>query len=227
MSMPDKKVELKEAYIGYIDILGMTNMMLQKSDQEFQDFCNEMANVVDSVIHENSSYKDMKIEMNFHMFSDNMIFICNDINFLIERLGLLQRRLAIVLGVIVKGGVNKGKIYMYENKFVLGKGLLYAYKIDKEYHYPAIKVSEEVISDREDNVKNVLNGEDIIDYYQIAYSLSETDFTYEELPIIKGLIESNLKKYKDKDFEIYKKYLWMKEYHNNFCKKNNINKCIA
>lgn len=186
-----------------------------------------MANVVDSVIHENSSYKDMKIEMNFHMFSDNMIFICNDINFLIERLGLLQRRLAIVLGVIVKGGVNKGKIYMYENKFVLGKGLLYAYKIDKEYHYPAIKVSEEIISDREDNVKNVLNGEDIIDYYQIAYSLSETDFTYEELPIIKGLIESNLKKYKDKDFEIYKKYLWMKEYHNNFCKKNNINKCIA
>lgn len=35
MSMSDKKVELKEAYIGYIDILGMTNMMLKKSDQEF------------------------------------------------------------------------------------------------------------------------------------------------------------------------------------------------
>jgi hypothetical protein len=226
--MADKKVELKEAYIGYIDILGMTNMMLQKSDQEFQDFCNDMANVVDSVIFEDSRYyKRMKIEINFHMFSDNMIFICNDINFLIERLGLLQRRLAIMLGVIVKGGVNKGKIYMYENKFVLGKGLLYAYKIDEEYHYPAIKVSEEIISDGEYNVKNVLNDEYIIDYYQVAYSLSETDFTYEELPIIKDLIESNLKKYEGKDSKIYKKYLWMKNYHNNFCKKNNINKCIA
>lgn len=220
-SMPEKvNQKMKDMYIGYIDINGMQNMMKNMSDDQFEELCNNIATMVDSIIDENKSYEAvLKEKIDFHMFSDNMIFLCDNLQFLIERMGLLQRRLAVCLELTIKGGIDKGKIYKYKNRFVLGRGLVSAYKIDADYHNPAIKVASSLVNDCVKYVKKVSEDEFVVDYYQIANALSE-DFEMEELPYIKCLIEENLSLGHQES--VQQKYVWMKDYHNDFCLKNNI-----
>lgn len=216
--------KMQDMYIGYIDINGMQNMMKHMSDELFEKLCNDIASMVNSIIDENNSYEnDLKIKVDLHMFSDNMIFLCDNLQFLIERMGLLQRSLAVRLGLTIKGGIDIGKIYKYNNRFVLGKGLVSAYKIDTDYHNPAIKVASSLINKRVNYVKKVSYDEYVVDYYKIANALSE-DFNFEELPFIKELIEKNLSESYQGD--VLHKYLWMKEYHNDYCKYHQIDDMI-
>lgn len=134
-------------------------------------------------------------------------------------MGLLQRKLAVYLKLTIKGGIDKGKIYKYNNRFILGSGLVSAYKIDADYHNPAIKVASSLVNDRVRYVKKVSYDEYVVDYYKIASTLSN-DFEIEELPYIKALIEENLAQ--DYRADVLHKYLWMKEYHNDYCSENNI-----
>ena len=106
---------MENMYVGYIDINGMKAMMKNMSDNDFQQLCNNIATFVESIADENESYeKDLKVTIDFHMFSDNMIFLCNNLNFLIERMGLLQRRLAVCLNLTIKGGIDYGSVYYYK-----------------------------------------------------------------------------------------------------------------
>lgn len=212
--------KMQDMYIGYIDINGMQNMMKSMSEDRFEKLCNDIATKVDSIIYENTSYENnFNVKVDFHMFSDNMIFLCDNLQFLIERMGLLQRSLAVCLELTIKGGIDKGKIYKYKNRFVLGSGLISAYKIDNDYHNPAIKVASSLVNDRVNYVKKVSYDEYVVDYYKIASTLS-SDFEFEELPYIKDLIEENLSQGYQGD--VLHKYLWMKEYHNDYCSENHI-----
>ena len=66
---------MENMYVGYIDINGMKAMMKNMSDNDFQQLCNNIATFVESIADENESYeKDLKVTIDFHMFSDNMIF---------------------------------------------------------------------------------------------------------------------------------------------------------
>lgn len=216
--------KMQDMYIGYIDINGMQNMMKSMSEIEFEKLCNNIATIVDSIISENISYEDdLNIKVDFHMFSDNMIFLCSELQFLIERMGLLQRRLAVCLKLTIKGGIDRGKIYKYKNRFVLGSGLASAYKIDANYHNPAIKVASELVNDCINYVKKVSYDEYVVDYYKIASDLS-SDFDFEELPFMSKLIKENLSQGYQGD--VLHKYLWMKEYHNDYCLENHIERMI-
>ncbi len=210
---------MENMYVGYIDINGMKAMMKNMSDDEFQQLCNNIASFVESIADENKSYeKDLEVTIDFHMFSDNMIFLCNNLNFLIERMGLLQRSLAVCLNLTIKGGIDYGSVYYYKNRFILGKGLVSAYSIDADYHNPAIKIATDLVKNAKSKyIKKVSYDEYIVDYYQIAADLS-SDFWFEELPYIKTLIENNLSK--EYGEEIRHKFLWLKEYHNEACKNN-------
>lgn len=216
--------KMQDMYIGYIDINGMQNMMKNMSDANFEDLCSKIATMVESVIDENISFENsfensFKVKIDFHMFSDNMIFLCDDLQFLIERMGLLQRRLAVCLKLTIKGGIDQGKIYKYKNRFVLGRGLVSAYKIDEDYHNPAIKVASSLVNKCVHYIKKTSYDEYVIDYYKIADMLSG-DFIFEELPYIKQLIEDNL--HQGHQGDVLHKYLWMKEYHNDYCRKNSL-----
>lgn len=212
--------KMQSMYIGYIDINGMKYMMKTMPDDRFEELCNKMASFVESIVSEHESYKrDMSYDLDFHMFSDNIIFTCNDLQFLIERMALLQRRLAVQFGLTIKGGIDYGKIYKYNNKFVLGSGLVSAYEIDAHYHNPVIKVANSLVDSCNTNLLKISDDEYVVDYYKIAYGIS-TDFVFEELPYIKSLIEENLGKELSQD--AMSKYEWMKNYHNNFCKENNL-----
>lgn len=210
---------LQETYIGYIDINGMQYMMKTMEDSEFEHLCNNIATMVESILDENRSYSqnpNISKDVKFHMFSDNMIFVCDDLQFLIDRMGLLQRRFAIQLQLTLKGCIDKGSLYYYRNRFLLGKGLVSAYKIDADYHNPAIQISRNLVSRNLRGIMKVGFDEYVVDYYRIAAAFSE-DFWIEEIPFIKKLIEENLKE--QHTYEVMHKYLWLKEYHNAVCIK--------
>lgn len=211
--------KMKNMYVGYIDINGMQYMMSTMKEDEFEDLCNNIATMVDSILEENRSYaEDINISktIEFHMFSDNMIFLCEDLQFLIERMGLIQRRLVVQLQLTIKGGIDYGSVYYYRNRFILGKGLVSAYKIDADYHNPAIQINRKLVSNDLKGILKVGFDEYVVDYYRIAAALSE-DFWFEEVEYIKKLIINNISKATSED--VVHKYMWLKEYHNAICKK--------
>lgn len=215
---------LREMAIGYIDINGLQYMMKTMDGPEFQKLCNRIAEVVESIIDENKSYlqePQISKDVKFHMFSDNMIFLCDDLQFLIERMGLIQRTLAVRLRLTIKGGIDKGSVYYYKDRFILGKGLVSAYKIDRDYHNPAIKISRHLVPNGLRGIIKVGFDEYVVDYYRIAATLSE-DFWIEEIPHIKKMIEDNLAIAKSFPDDVLHKYFWLKEYHNTICKKENM-----
>lgn len=230
-SYPMPKRKMEKMYIGYIDINGMQYMMKTMETCIFETMCNEIAGVVDSILEENAEYPsvlgdDATIE--FHMFSDNMIFLCKNLSVLVTRMGLLQRKLIIQLGLSVKGCIDYGDIYYYKNRFILGKGLVSAYKIDADYHNPAIRISRNIIENEVHDkpsrfIKKVAYDEYVVDFYCIAQAFSE-DFEIEEIGYIKDFIRTNLaKNYSD---DVMHKYIWMKEFHNEYCKKNALEEMI-
>lgn len=217
---PTVEQKMQNVYIGYIDINGMQYMMKTMPSKEFECLCNDIATLVESILYEHKSYakeKTINHKIEFHMFSDNMIFLCDDLQFLIERLGLLQRRMVVQLKLTIKGCIDYGEIYYYKNRFVLGKGLVSAYKVDADYHNPAIQINRKLISSELWGVMKVAFDEYVIDYYRISAALSE-DFWIEEIQCIKNFIEENLLR-KDYTDDVVHKYLWMKDYHNIMCKK--------
>lgn len=218
--------KMKNYYIAYIDLLGMQGKMASESDESFCSFANELAGIVDSIINEvdsrNSLLKKAKIE--FHMFSDNMIFLCEDFENLFDYIALLQRRIIIQLEVLMSGIIDYGSIYYYKSRFVLGRGLVSAYEADSSYHHPAIKIGRNIVPKLLDNkaIKKVGYDELIVDYLSHSSRYDIYDFEI-ELKIHRQFIEQNLEKYK-KNHKIYSKYMWLKEYHNSVCENTNMTK---
>ncbi len=218
--------QLRDMFIGYIDINGLQYKMQTMKNKDFQNLCNGIAEVVENIIIEIKSFSEEPLiskNIKFHMFSDNMIFLCDDLQFLIEWMGLIQRSLAVQMQLTIKGGIDQGSIYYYKDKFVLGKGLVSAYNIDRDYHNPAINISRKLITKDLRGVKKVGFDEYVVDYYSIAESFSE-DFWIEEIDRIKDMIETNLaQKFPE---NVLHKYIWLKEYHNQFCRTKNKNQWI-
>ena len=103
-----------------------------------------------------------------------------------------------------------------------------AYKIDADYHNPAIRISRNIIENEVHDktsrfIKKVAYDEYVVDFYCIAQAFSE-DFEIEEIGYIKDFIRTNLaENYSD---DVMHKYIWMKEFHNEYCKKNALEKMI-
>lgn len=215
--------KIEKYYIAYIDLLGMKAKMTNETDECFCNFANQFAGIVDSINSEiNSRNKLSKEKIEFHMFSDNMIFLCKNFHCLFDYIALLQRRIIIQLGIFMSGIIDYGSIYYYKDRFILGSGLVSAYDADSTYHHPAIKVGRNIEIDKLKGkaIKRVGYDEVVIDYLTHSSLYDRYDFL-EEVKIHEEIIKQNLLKYKDKE-NIYSKYRWLKEYHNSVCKKMNL-----
>lgn len=215
-------IKLKDYYIAYIDILGMKNKMEIYPDKEFNELCNKISELVQSMILGNQSNEAYGIaHIDFHMFSDNMIFLCEDFNTLIDFIALLQRRIIVQLELLIKGGINYGSVYYEKGHFLLGKGLLYAYKLDENYHKPAIRIEKSIADKYEIGtiVKQLSDEEFIVDYLYLASLYDSYDFTEYDLFIHKKIIVNGLNS--NEKSKVLEKYVWLKKYHNSFCREQN------
>ncbi|MDR3596452.1 MULTISPECIES: hypothetical protein [Clostridium] len=215
--------KLKNYYIAYIDILGMKNKMEKYTEQDFNELCNKISKLVKSIISGNQSNEKYGVaHIDFHMFSDNMIFLCEDFSTLIDFIALLQRRIIVQLKLLIKGGINYGSVYYEKGQFLLGKGLLYAYKLDEDYHNPAIRI-EKSIAEKYDigtTIKQLSYDEFIVDYLYHSLGYDRYDFEEYDLPSHKNIIVTGLSS--NKNFKVLEKYNWLKEYHNLFCREQNL-----
>lgn len=190
------------------------------SDKDFNKLCNEISSLVQSVISGNRSNEKYGIaHIDFNMFSDNMIFLCKDFGTLIDFIALLQRRIIVQLNILLKGGINYGSVYYEEGHFLLGKGLLYAYKLDETYHKPAITIEKSIANKYEigTTIKQLSADEFIVDYlYQASlydrYDFDDNDLSIHKKVIIAGLCTNTIPK-------VLEKYNWLKKYHNSFCRE--------
>ena len=215
------EIQMQEFYVGYMDLLGIKDIMNSMLKSEFQDWCNSFAQLIEGVKEENAEYK-----IEFLMLSDNMVFLSRSLDLIIERMGLLQRKIACNCKTpsLVKGCITRGDIYKYKNRFILGKPLIYAEDMDRNNHSPAIVIDPLIIGElkkgqtieTEVKIDKKYEKMHVVDFYNYAYGLSGEDFCYEEMPQIKELIKKGLIKYKEKK-DILCKYEWMKKYHNDFC----------
>ena len=211
-------ITLKDYYVAYIDILGMKYKIKTYSDNDFEQLCNQISELVNSILESNESNEKYGMaHIDFHMFSDNMIFLCKDVATLIDFIALLQRRIMVQLRLLIKGGLNQGSIYYDKGHFLLGKGLLYAYELDKNYHRAANRF-DKVIADRYELgtiIKKLDDEEFIIDYLYNDFCYDPIDAEENDLPIHKNIIIEGLKNSTRED--VLEKYEWLKKYHNVFC----------
>jgi len=219
----DHKIE--KYYIVYIDFLGMKKIMQTYTDNDFCTVANKLATLVESIISGNASNEQLGIaHIDFHMFSDNMIFLCKDFYTLLDFIALLQRRIIIQLKMIVKGGLDYGSIYYYKNHFLLGGGLVSAYDIDENYSHPAIKIGKNISKEyfrNNKSIRRISDDEYIVDYLYHSSQYDLYDFAI-EMMLHKKLIISNLNDFKNGPDKILSKYKWLQRYHNMICKEMNL-----
>lgn len=220
---------IEKYYIAYIDFLGMKIKMQTYSDDDFCAVANQIATLVESIISGNASNEEAGLKhIDFHMFSDNMIFLCKDFYTLLDFIALLQRRIIIQLQMVIKGGLDYGSIYYYKNRFLLGNGLASAYDIDEKYPHPAIKIgsniSKKYFIDNK-SIRKISDDEFIVDYLYHSSLYDIYDF-YTEMELHKEFLISNLNDFKNGPDKIFSKYKWLQWYHNMICEEMECKKNI-
>lgn len=220
-----KNIKLEDYYIAYIDFLGVKNMIKSYTDDNFISLCKKISDLVKSIIksiESNAKYiPNYKIE--FHMFSDNIIFISDDCSKLFDFIALLQRRIYVQLHLILKGGFTHGSLYYEPGHFILGKGLLDAYELENSHHRPGIYISPIILVkyDCDNYIQKTDDGGYIIDYLEWSTQYDPIEVFNYEIPIHKNIIENNLST--QTELAILEKYKWLKGYHNKFCTKHGLN----
>ncbi len=188
-------------YIAYMDILGYKNY-LKTNPEKTEQYLNTILDAVDRVKGNISSFKtvaaekfQIKGELKLKVFSDN-ILLClpvkrgNDevrraIAFLLS-VALIQRGLVLQHGLIVRGGITTGKLFINDD-IVFGQGLVDAVELEKSAEYPCVIVSPETqkylfglrhdVADSYQRIKEIVEKE----YHQQQISEDEKTFLNENL----------------------------------------------
>lgn len=223
----------EDNFILYMDVLGGEDIINSPQVGQLSTFLKWAVDETKKVnfIYNNSGDEDSKIY--FKMFSDNII-ICSKANyaFLLEIAAGWQRKLSD-FGIFIRGALCYGGI-IKEDDFVLGSGLVKAYKLESnDAVYPRIIVDKSFSTKADtDILKTYVTKffDDIlfVDYLQLANnSLIKSEVT----PFLLnhgGAIKNNLfyanyiTQFTEQEIhqgvreKIIKKHEWLRDYHNNF-----------
>ncbi len=151
MSKPEKKLSYKRYAIAYMDILG-TKEAIESCDAE--NLLNRFNSVflIEDVIIKNKLFCENNSPVHVKIFSDN-ICVAEEIKdekyehiqlaWLAERCRDFQRHVYENYGnFLMRGGITIGDLYI-DDTFVLGSGLIDAYKLECEKaKYPRIIIDE-------------------------------------------------------------------------------------
>ena len=129
-----KKYETKDLFIAYFDILGFENKVGYGTDEE--EYITPLA-AIDGII---TNTEELIAEAGEHgrstgiklkAFSDNF-FLCTEYDYqlLVGMIGCLQAALASI-DYFIRGALIYGNAFCTD-KFVYGKGLIEAYKLESE-----------------------------------------------------------------------------------------------
>jgi len=222
-----------------MDILGGESLINSPQVGKLSAFIKEVLCETKRVnrIYNNTANEDMRIY--FKMFSDNIV-ICSKANnlFLLQIAAGWQRQLA-EFGIFVRGALCYGNV-IKEDDFVLGSGLVDAYKLESDTAvYPRIIIDESIYNKTDTDALETYATkfrDDLlfVDYIRVASSeLSPIEvvpffvnhshaikanlfYTNYVTPFTAQQVEQGVRK------KILEKHEWLRDYHNHFLQNSEI-----
>lgn len=148
------KVETKEYYIAYFDILGYKNFFEDK-ENDINEFLNYNINLVDDVM--NNTTKNTRIfnyPFTLKMFSDNFVILVKKnknigefyiVKILTYMLAILQLRFLEKYRILIRGCITCGEVYV-DDRILFGEGLIRAVEQESYSNFPRIIIDKERIA---------------------------------------------------------------------------------
>ena len=209
------ELELKEYYIGYLDILGYKELIKQMGEEAFLAVINEAFHEIDTGF-DNLAFIEMRI------FSDNIVITSraddnfDPINFISS---IITTQIFLLNGgILVRGSITKGNLHI-DDKYLYGSGLIRAYELENDIAIMPRVILDRTLENEFEKLKVVAflfirdyDGLVMTDYLWSIEDPQE-NFNYDILKNYQQVITAGLEEYKD-NLKILQKYLWCKEYHN-------------
>lgn len=161
-------MEFSEYYVAYFDVLGYKEAF-KKSENISVKLVESIENSIDlmkkifSIVNDSfSELTDEKFELEYKIFSDNILICYKDTKsqlsefYLVTFLRLvatIQRAFFEGFHLIVRGGITKGPLYL-TNDLVGGKALIDAVELEEKALYPRIVIDDCILSDLEPKIQN-------------------------------------------------------------------------
>lgn len=138
------KMKYSYGYVAFIDILGFSNLILQKNTIED---VNTMIEFVFKFRYLYNTSNKLKVKIEF--FSDSIVMtIDENSNSALEQLLTAIHIASIALykntGLFYRGGITKG-YYHHTQSTVFGPAIIKAYQLENEAKYPRIIIDSEVV----------------------------------------------------------------------------------
>ena len=237
-----KEKKLDFGYCVYSDVLGFKDLIkssasLSEKQMTFSNF-NEL--FLGSLQHLTWTKKLRADKFKVKVFTDNVLFVCetgtlDNQNNGEGEFGVLIQAMCFYLlsmaggGLFVRGGWTFGDIYVDED-MVFGTALIEAAEIEKRYRNPCVVLADSVLSlvrmhlkyysdpkyaPQTDHLVREANGNIFVNYLWAIFG--EEEIYWEMLRKHKVAVQKGLRQYSS-DKHIFKKYEWLGDYHNYFCR---------
>lgn len=248
-------MEVKNHIVLFLDILGYSSIISScKNSQDENYYLDKIHGIMSSLSdyigkwnadidrHGNALHLSRFKSL---LFSDNILFFApykDEADMLNLYINLLYGLSAFLVqfpkgDIFFRGGIARGNLYFDEKlHFVFGSGLVKAYFLESQIaKYPRIAIDKEL--DPSDILVGIVQDEEktwYLDYLSLGHSIicdqnQPQQYNESFLPCLreeKNSITSALQKHKD-DEKILRKYQWLAEYHNNYCKANDLNELMV
>lgn len=173
------EVEIKSQFIAYLDILGYDKHIGNGKALAFYNLIKSIVNDIRTIQKNsnNSGYlHPIPNCVNIKMFSDNLI-ICSERNWqnVLNFSHMIQQKF-MQNDVFVRGSLYFGEL-LFDDEFVLGQGLIDAYKIESEIAiFPRIIVDQTFIVNAEEEIYQRTGHRN-----KISPPKNESDINYSQL----------------------------------------------
>ena len=228
---------MKTSIVAFLDFLGYRSL-ISSLGEDPKKLKTELDRLK-AAINDAETYLKME-SFEYKFFTDNLVVSTE-----IEAFDLGEGPLGNILGALaiyqlaisshgyfIRGGIEAGYNYIDE-KVVFGNALITAYNLESKCAvFPRILVGPKLQSLIErhkkwypnvekmphNDVLNLASTELFIDYLKGSLTYCEDDYTsiYPLVEKHKTNIEKALKQHQS-NYKVLNKYIWLKNYHNNFC----------
>jgi len=232
-------------FIAFVDVLGYKKYVYSSNDNALH-LAQTIRKNIDFIHQRNKKTVEQlgkEYKYKFKCFSDNFI-LCSEKhdNSLIEDMAWLQFNL-VLDNVFVRGSFLCDELHI-DNDFIFGKGIVNAHKLESGVAiYPRIVVDSTyllgnsnipkdkiVITESFGHFKTDFDGIVFIDYLNVVklkYDIGHWSLTGGFLAELErhkvNIMENIAQALKLNDPSVLRKYLWLKNYHNSFCREHEYN----
>lgn len=239
-----KLIKPSQYLIANLDILGIQNKMLCKSEEERIYELSVLNSFIKEAKFGNPATKGLLDHLDSICFSDNIVVTYNTANATSEQdlkdkccylvlYVLSLQALALVQGYFLRGSIKFGELYIdKEINFTCGKGLVETYLEESQLAiYPRVITKDkkllELIGDMSLQNGHVLkdifikdaDGIFFLDFLQMFCITSDIK---EQMQIAKDCYNKYFLKDRYVNAKIQQKHDWYINYFNNFCDRNNL-----